>query len=106
MLIRRLIEGGHAYAAGGDVYFDVRSYPEYGALSGQRLDQMRPAEDTDDAGAKRDPRDFTLWKAAKPGEPYWETPWGPAGRAGTWNARPCPPSTSARPSTSTAAGWT
>jgi cysteinyl-tRNA synthetase len=67
------------------VYFDVNSYPEYGALSGQRLDQMRPAEDADDGPgmdtAKRDPRDFTLWKAAKPGEPYWETPWGP-GRPG------------------------
>ena len=78
--MRRLIEGAHAYPAGGDVYFDVRSYREYGALSGQRLDQMRPAEDADDA-AKRDPRDFALWKAAKPGEPYWETPWGP-GRPG------------------------
>jgi cysteinyl-tRNA synthetase len=81
VLIRRLIEGGHAYAAGGDVYFDVLSYPEYGALSGQRLDQMRPAEDSDAAGAKRDPRDFTLWKGAKPGEPHWETPWG-IGRPG------------------------
>jgi cysteinyl-tRNA synthetase len=81
VLIRRLIEGGHAYPGGGDVYFDVHSYPEYGALSGQRLDQLVPADDTDDAGTKRDPRDFTLWKAAKPGEPYWETPWGP-GRPG------------------------
>ena len=81
VLIRRLIERGHAYPAAGDVYFDVSSYPAYGALSGQRLDQMRPAEDSDDSGAKRDPRDFTLWKAAKPGEPYWETPWGP-GRPG------------------------
>jgi cysteinyl-tRNA synthetase len=81
VLMRRLIEGDHAYAAGGDVYFDVHSYPEYGALSGQRLDQMRPAEDSDDTGLKRDPRDFALWKGAKPGEPYWETPWGP-GRPG------------------------
>ncbi len=79
-LIRRLIEGGHAYAAAGDVYFDVLSYPEYGALSGQRLDQVRSGEDVDE-GAKHDPRDFTLWKGAKPGEPYWETPWGP-GRPG------------------------
>jgi cysteinyl-tRNA synthetase len=59
----------------------VHSYPAYGALSGQRLDQMRPAEDADDSGTKRDPRDFTLWKGAKPGEPSWETPWGP-GRPG------------------------
>ena len=81
VLMRRLIEGDHAYPIGGDVYFDVHSYPEYGALSGQRLDQMRPAEDSDDLGLKRDPRDFALWKAAKPGEPYWETPWGP-GRPG------------------------
>jgi cysteinyl-tRNA synthetase len=80
-LIRRLIDGGHAYAAGGDVYFDVRSWPAYGALSGQRLDHMRPADDTDPDNAKRDPRDFTLWKGAKPGEPFWETPWGP-GRPG------------------------
>ncbi len=89
VLIRRLIERGHAYPAAGDVYFDVRSYRDYGALSGQRLDQMRPAEDSEDApgegpgegSAKRDPRDFTLWKGAKPGEPFWETPWGP-GRPG------------------------
>jgi cysteinyl-tRNA synthetase len=80
-LMHRLIDGGHAYAAAGNVYFDVHSYPAYGALSGQRLDQMRPAEDTDDAGAKRDPRDFALWKAAKPDEPFWGTPWGP-GRPG------------------------
>ena len=80
-LMRRLIDRGHAYAAGGDVYFDVATFPEYGALSGQRLDHMRPAEDTETADAKRDPRDFTLWKGAKPGEPFWETPWGP-GRPG------------------------
>jgi cysteinyl-tRNA synthetase len=79
VLIRRLIEDGHAYPGGGDVYFDVRSWAAYGALSGQDPDQMRPA---DDAGAaKRDPLDFALWKGAKPGEPAWETPWGP-GRPG------------------------
>jgi cysteinyl-tRNA synthetase len=77
-LMQRLIDGGHAYAAGGDVYFDVRSFPSYGALSGQQLDQMLNAEDN---GAKRDPLDFALWKGAKPGEPQWETPWGP-GRPG------------------------
>jgi cysteinyl-tRNA synthetase len=79
-LIRRLIERGHAYPAAGDVYFDVRSYDRYGELSGQRLDQMRPADDSSGAG-KRDPRDFALWKGARPGEPSWETPWGP-GRPG------------------------
>ena len=79
-LMRRLIDSGHAYAAGGDVYFDVLSYPRYGELSGQRLEHMRAADDTE-GGAKRDPRDFALWKGAKPGEPSWETPWGP-GRPG------------------------
>jgi cysteinyl-tRNA synthetase len=80
-LMRRLIESGHAYPSHGNVYFDVASYPDYGALSGQRLDSMLAAEDTDMETHKRDPRDFTLWKAAKPAEPYWDTPWGP-GRPG------------------------
>ncbi len=80
-LMRRLVNGGHAYASGGGVYFDVTSWPAYGALSGQRLEHMRPADDTDTDDAKRDVRDFTLWKAAKPGEPAWDTPWGP-GRPG------------------------
>ncbi len=80
-LMRRLIDTGHAYPAGGDVYFDVRSQPDYGALSGQRLDHMLPAADTEDVRAKRDPLDFALWKGAKPGEPFWDTPWGP-GRPG------------------------
>ena len=80
VLMRRLIESGHAYVADGGVYFDVLSYPDYGELSGQRLEHLRPADDIDE-GAKRDPRDFTLWKRAKPGEPSWETPWGP-GRPG------------------------
>ena len=80
-LTAELIEGGHAYPADGDVYFDVRSFPEYGALSNQRIDEMLSADDADPKNAKRDPRDFTLWKGAKPGEPYWESPWGP-GRPG------------------------
>jgi len=80
-LIRRLIDGGHAYAAGGDVYFDVHTAADYGALSGQHLADMRPTEDTELTAHKGDPRDFTLWKGAKPGEPFWETPWGP-GRPG------------------------
>jgi cysteinyl-tRNA synthetase len=81
MLMQRLIDAGHAYPAGGDVYFDVRTFPDYGALSGQRLEHMKPAADTEDAALKRDPRDFALWKGAKPGEPTWATPWGP-GRPG------------------------
>ncbi|MGI9005612.1 MAG: cysteine--tRNA ligase [Streptosporangiaceae bacterium] len=80
-LMGRLTGTGHAYAAEGDVYFDVSSYPEYGALSGQRPDQMRAADDTVGAGGKRDQRDFALWKGHKPGEPSWLTPWG-AGRPG------------------------
>ncbi len=77
-LIRRLVDAGHAYPAGGDVYFSVRSWPQYGQLSGQHVEAMQQGEPT---GAKRDPVDFALWKAAKPGEPSWETPWG-AGRPG------------------------
>jgi len=83
-LMRRLIDAGHAYAVGGDVYFDVRSFARYGALSGQQLDAMQPAGDTEGEERKRDPRDFALWKAAKPDEPAtasWPTPWG-RGRPG------------------------
>jgi cysteinyl-tRNA synthetase len=80
-LMRRLIDAGHAYAAQGDVYFDVGSFPAYGALSGQRPDSMCAAADTDVQTHKRDPRDFALWKSVKPGEPAWDTPWGP-GRPG------------------------
>jgi cysteinyl-tRNA synthetase len=80
-LMHRLIERDAAYPAGGDVYFSVGAFAEYGALSGQRPDAMQPAADTDVETHKRDPRDFALWKAAKPGEPYWETPWG-RGRPG------------------------
>ena len=79
-LMQRLIDAGHGYAAQGDVYFDVRSFPEYGALSGQRLDDMKDAADADPRG-KRDARDFAMWKSAKPGEPAWDTPWG-SGRPG------------------------
>jgi cysteinyl-tRNA synthetase len=78
-LMARLIDGGHAYAADGDVYFSVSSYPPYGELSGQRPDEVQQGEAA--AQGKRDPRDFTLWKGAKPGEPSWPTPWGP-GRPG------------------------
>jgi cysteinyl-tRNA synthetase len=79
-MMQRLIDLGHGYAAGGDVYFDVRSFGEYGRLSGQRIDDMLPAADSESL-VKRDQRDFAMWKSAKPGEPQWETPWGP-GRPG------------------------
>ncbi|HEU5357282.1 MAG TPA: cysteine--tRNA ligase [Actinocrinis sp.] len=80
-LMQELILDGHAYAAGGDVYFDVRSFPAYGALSNQRVEDMLSADDADPKNAKRDPQDFTLWKGARAGEPFWNTPWGP-GRPG------------------------
>ena len=101
-LIERLISAGHAYpstssgtgassgaggassgAGAGDVYFDVRSWPSYGALTHQSIDAMEPAADADPRG-KRDPRDFALWKGAKADEPesaVWASPWGP-GRPG------------------------
>ncbi|GAA1479593.1 cysteine--tRNA ligase [Gordonia sinesedis] len=77
--MERLIDRGHAYAADGNVYFDVRSLPGYGALSGHKLDDVHQGESAGEG--KRDPLDFTLWKAAKPGEPSWPTPWG-RGRPG------------------------
>jgi cysteinyl-tRNA synthetase len=80
-LMMRLLDAGHAYVADGDVYFDVRSFPSYGSLSGQRVDEMQAAGDSVGDERKRDPRDFALWKAAKPGEPSWATPWG-RGRPG------------------------
>jgi cysteinyl-tRNA synthetase len=73
-LMQRLIDSGHAYAADGDVYFSVESFRAYGELSGHRLDEVQQGE-TPTRG-KRDPRDFTLWKSTKPGEPSWPTPWG------------------------------
>jgi cysteinyl-tRNA synthetase len=80
-LIERLIKKKHAYAAGVDVYFDVRSYPRYGELSGRKLDDLRSGVRIEVGEKKRDPLDFTLWKGAKPGEPSWPSPWGP-GRPG------------------------
>ncbi|WP_067698594.1 cysteine--tRNA ligase [Nocardia jejuensis] len=78
-MMQRLIDRGHAYPSEGNVYFDVRSYPDYGKLSGHKLDDVHQGET---AGmGKKDPLDFTMWKAAKPGEPSWPSPWGP-GRPG------------------------
>jgi cysteinyl-tRNA synthetase len=85
-LIERLIERGHAYEAqdgSGDVYFDVRSWPSYGELTHQSIEDMEPAQDADPRG-KRDARDFALWKGHKPSEPTtasWPSPWG-RGRPG------------------------
>ena len=82
-LIEELIEKGHAYApskANGDVYYSVESFPEYGRLSHQRPEEMRETE-KGQTGFKKSPLDFALWKASKPGEPSWGSPWGP-GRPG------------------------
>jgi len=81
-LTERLIEQGHAYAApNGDVYFRVRSFEGYGKLSGRRIEELESGARIAPGEDKQDPLDFTLWKAAKPGEPSWESPWG-AGRPG------------------------
>ncbi|MDR0432088.1 MAG: cysteine--tRNA ligase [Bifidobacteriaceae bacterium] len=84
-LIAQIIERGHAYAGRpGNVYFDVKSWPEYGSLTHQRLSELAPAEEGEIDGDKRSPYDFALWKAPKPGEPAsaaWPTPWG-RGRPG------------------------
>ncbi len=80
-LIGTLIGKEYAYVADGDVYFAVRSFAEYGRLSRQNPDDLRAGERVEPGENKRDPLDFALWKAAKPGEPSWESPWGP-GRPG------------------------
>jgi cysteinyl-tRNA synthetase len=81
-LIERLVDGGHAYASDGDVYFSVRSYPEYGELSHRDIEQMDQGEDTEGIQRKRDPHDFALWKGRKEGEDtQWDSPWG-SGRPG------------------------
>ena len=80
-LVASLIERGHAYVVEGDVYFSVRSLPDYGKLSGHNPDELRVGARVEPGERKRDPLDFALWKSAKPGEPSWESPWGP-GRPG------------------------
>ena len=81
-LVSTLIDKGHAYATpDGDVYFSVRSFDGYGKLSGQNIDDLENGARVDPDEAKRDPLDFALWKAEKPGEPSWDSPWG-KGRPG------------------------
>ena len=79
--IQGLIEKGFAYAAGGDVYFDVRKFTSYGKLSGQSIDEMQTGVRIEPTEHKKDPLDFALWKNSKENEPYWESPWG-KGRPG------------------------
>ena len=80
-LTEKLIERGKAYAADGDVYYEVKTFPGYGKLSGQAVDDLEAGARVDVDERKRAPADFALWKAAKPGEPAWPSPWG-AGRPG------------------------
>lgn len=80
-LIEQLLKKGHAYVVEGDVYFSVRSYPEYGKLSRHDPNDLRSGARVGPDERKRDPLDFAVWKAAKPGEPSWDAPWG-AGRPG------------------------
>ncbi len=80
-LIEKLMENGHAYEAGGDVYFDTASDPDYGKLSGQNLEDLEMGARIEVNDCKKNPMDFALWKAAKPGEVSWPSPWG-EGRPG------------------------
>lgn len=80
-IVSTLIEKGYAYEANGDVYYRTAKFPEYGKLSHQPLEELQAGARIDVADIKENPMDFALWKAAKPGEPYWESPWG-QGRPG------------------------
>ncbi|MHB1041199.1 MAG: cysteine--tRNA ligase [Desulfobacteria bacterium] len=80
-LTERLVRAGKAYPVGGDVYYSVKGFPGYGKLSGKNVEDLRAGARVDVDERKNDPLDFALWKASKPGEPAWESPWGP-GRPG------------------------
>ncbi|GAV24352.1 cysteine--tRNA ligase [Carboxydothermus islandicus] len=80
-MVKGLIEKGYAYEVEGDVYFAVDSFPDYGKLSGRDLDELKAGARVEVDEKKKNPLDFALWKKAKPGEPFWESPWGP-GRPG------------------------
>lgn len=80
-IVKTLVDKGYAYETDGDVYFDVGKFPEYGKLSHQPLDDLKAGARIEVGEKKRDPMDFAVWKAAKPGEPYWDSPFG-KGRPG------------------------
>ena len=82
-IVARLIKNGHAYVAeNGDVYFRTKSFPEYGKLCHQPMEELQAGARISVGEVKEDPMDFAVWKAAKPGEPAWDTPWGSKGRPG------------------------
>lgn len=80
-MVQRLVDNGFSYVVDGDVYFRVEKFSEYGKLSGRKLEDMQAGARVDVDDRKENPMDFALWKSAKPGEPYWESPWG-KGRPG------------------------
>jgi len=80
-MVKALLSKGHAYVAEGDVYFSVESFPGYGKLSGRSIEQLLAGARVEPDPKKRNPLDFALWKASKPGEPWWDSPWG-RGRPG------------------------
>ncbi|KAM6555065.1 hypothetical protein CsatB_015827 [Cannabis sativa] len=80
-MIKQIIDNEYAYSVEGDVYFNVDKFPEYGRLSGRKLEDNRAGERVAVDSRKKNPADFALWKSAKEGEPFWESPWGP-GRPG------------------------
>ena len=105
-MVQTLQESRYAYEKNGDVYFRVRQDDDYGKLSRRKLDEVLSGTRVDVDETKEDVNDFALWKAQKPGEPAWDSPWGPGGQVGTSSARLWPSSTWARRSTSTAAAMT
>ncbi|TYK31452.1 cysteine--tRNA ligase [Cucumis melo var. makuwa] len=80
-MIKQILDNGYAYCVDGDVYFNVDKFPDYGQLSGRKLEDNRAGERVSVDSRKKNPADFALWKSAKEGEPFWESPWGP-GRPG------------------------
>ncbi len=80
-MVKKLVDDGYAYVVDGDVYFEVSQFPEYGKLSGRTVEELKAGARIEVDERKRHPEDFALWKSAKPGEPAWDSPWGP-GRPG------------------------